>query len=366
MRARTTRFLGATAIAACACLTLTGTASAVAPANGLEEVIAAAGSDTTVDITGAILANANSAAAKASWNTDPDNYVNVPPLLAAGQTFTVPADPFADEVVYNAGNPAPNGSSQGKAALKASAEAGDGKIDIARSSSARSSSDPAGFEFFAFATDGVTWSSSATGSGAGLTLTLAQLRGIYDGSITNWNQVGGANAAIKVYLPQTGSGTLSFFTGTVLGFDPTTKPVTVKRFQEHDGNSIPAADRATAIAPFSIAQWIAQGNAVTADKRAGFTVNPLTGAGFNGSPVAGSAGNYTPAFTTAFLGSRSVYNVVDSRTPSYDQAKRAVGFDAGDSASTASPLCGGKLAATIQRYGFLTVSGPNGLSCVKS
>ncbi len=366
MRARTTRFLGATAIAACACLTLTGTASAVAPANGLSETIAAAGSDTTADITGAILANANSAAAKASWNTDPDNYVNVPPLLSGTQTFTVPADPFADQVVYSASNPAPNGSSQGKAALKASAEAGDGKIDIARSSSARSSSDPSTFEFFSFATDGVTWASSATGSGAGLTLTLAQLRGIYSGTITNWNQVGGANAAIVVYLPQTGSGTLSFFTGTVLGFDPTTKPVTIKRFQEHDGNSILAADRSRAIAPFSIAQWIAQGNAVTPDKRAGFTVNPLTGAGFNGSPVSGSAGNYTPAFTTAFLGSRSVYNIVDSRTPSYDQAKRAIGFDTGDTASIASPLCGGQLATKIKQYGFLTVSGPNGLSCVKS
>ncbi|WP_410658724.1 substrate-binding domain-containing protein [Amycolatopsis sp. lyj-112] len=366
MRTRTARFLGATAVAACACLTLTGTASAVAPANGLQEVLAAAGSDTTVDITGAILADANSAAAQGSWNTDPDDHVNVPPLLSGTQTFTVPADPFGDEVVYSASNPAPNGSSQGKAALKASAEAFDGKTDIARSSSGRGSSDPATFEYYAFATDGVTWSSSATGSGAGLTLTLAQLRGIYDGSITNWNQVGGANAAIVVYLPQTGSGTLSFFTGTVLGFDPTTKPVTIKRFQEHDGNSIAAGDRAGAIAPFSIAQWIAQGNAVTPDKRAGFTVNPLTGAGFNGSPVAGSAGGYTPAFTTAFLGSRSVYNVLDTRTPSYDQAKRAVGFDDGDSASTASPLCGGQLAATIQQYGFLTVSGPGGLSCVRS
>lgn len=363
MRARTARFLGATAITAAACLTLTGTASAVAPANGLEEVLAAAGSDTTVDITGAILANANSGA----WNSDPDNHVNVPPLLPQGGTFTVPGDLYADEVVYNTTtNLPPNGSSQGKAALKASGVAGDGKIDIARSSSAPSSSDPAEFEYYAFATDGVTWSSSATGSGASLTLSLAQLRGIYDGSITNWNQVGGANAAIVVYLPQAGSGTLSFFTGTVLGFDPTTKPVTIKRFQEHDGNSILAGDRANAIAPFSIAQWIAQGNAVTADKRAGFTVNPLTGAGFDGSPVAGSAGAYTPAFTTAFLGSRSVYNILDTRTPSYDQAKRAVGFDDGDSASTASPLCGGQLAATIQQYGFLTISGPGGLSCVKS
>ncbi len=362
MRARTTRFLGATAVAACACLVMTGTASAVGPANELPETIALVGSDTTFSLAGAIAADANAAA----WNTDPDNFVNVPPLLGAGESFTVPADPFFDEVVYNGTNPPPNGSSQGKAALKASAEVPDGKIDIARSSSGRSASDPATFEYTAFATDGVTWASSATGSGAGLTLTLAQLRGIYDGSITNWNQVGGADAAIVVYLPQTGSGTLSFFTGTVLGFDPTTKPVTIKRFQEHSGSSIPAADQANAIAPYSIAEWIAQGNGVTTDLRSGFTVNPLTGAGFDGSPAAGSAGAYTPVFTTGFLGSRSVYHVLDTRTPSYDQAKRGVSYDDGDTVDTASPLCGGKLETTVKRYGFLPIVGANGLSCTKA
>ncbi|HEV7980395.1 substrate-binding domain-containing protein [Amycolatopsis sp.] len=363
MRARTTRFLGATAIAASACLSLTGTASAVAPANGLPEVLASAGSDTIFSVTGAILANANAAA----WNTDPDNYVNVPPVLAAGTSFTVPADPFNNAVTYNASNPPPDGSSAGKAALKASADAGNGAIDIARSSSGRGGSDPATFELFGFAKDGVAWSSSATGAGAGLTLTLAQLRGIYDGSITNWNQVGGANAAISVYLPQPGSGTLTFFTGTVLGFDPTTKPVTINRFQENDATTIAAANQATAIAPYSIAGWVAQGNSVTPDKRAGFTVNPLTGAGSDGAPVSGSAGSYAPAFLDSFLGSRVVYHIVDTRSLSYDQAKRAIGFDTGDTAATASPLCGGKLAATLTQFGFKTLPATSaGLTCTKS
>ncbi|MFD9894784.1 substrate-binding domain-containing protein [Amycolatopsis sp. NPDC059027] len=362
MRARITRLLGVTAAAAGACLVMTGTAAAVPPANGIAEVIPAAGSDTIFDVTNAVFADAN--AASGTWNTDPDNYVNIPPVLKGTASFTVPADPWSPGATYNASNPPPDGSSAGKAALNASAAAGDGKFEIARSSSGRGSSDPASFRYFGFARDGVTWSSSATGAGAGLSLTLAQLRGVYDGSITNWNQVGGANAAIKVYLPQVGSGTLSFFTGTVLGFDPTTKPVTINRFQENDATSIQAADQNAAIAPFSIAQWVAQGNGVTADKRAGFTVNTLTGAGSDGAPVTGSAGSYAPAFADSFLGSRVVYYVLDTRTPRYDQARRAVGFDSGDTAATASPLCGGKLAGTITKYGFKTVAGTGGLTCV--
>ena len=38
---------------------------------------------------------------------------------------------------------------------------------------------------------------------------LKQLQGIFSCKITNWKQVGGKNGAIKVFLPQPGSGTLS-------------------------------------------------------------------------------------------------------------------------------------------------------------
>ncbi len=48
------------------------------------------------------------------------------------------------------------------------------------------------------------------------TLTVQQLRGIYNGSITNWNQVGGADRAITLYGRQSTSGTYEFFWEHVL------------------------------------------------------------------------------------------------------------------------------------------------------
>ncbi|WP_328611141.1 substrate-binding domain-containing protein [Amycolatopsis sp. NBC_00345] len=359
MRARTARFVGITAVAAGACLLLPGTAGAVPGPNGLPEVLAAAGSDTIADVTNAIFTAANTDAT----NVDPDKYVSIPPVLASGASFTVPSDSFDAGTTYNAANPPANGSGAGKTALANAAAAGSASIDIARSSAGRAGTDPATFEFYGFAKDGVSWSASSTGAGAGVTLTLAQLRGIYSGTITNWNQVGGANAAITVYLPQAGSGTLAFFTGTVLGFDPTTKPVTVKRFQENEGNTIAAADQASAIAPYSVAQWVAQGNSVVTDKRAGFFAGTLTGAGSDAAPVSGSAGTYAPAFTDGFLGARTVYYVLDTRSPSYQAALNAVGFDS----TGPSKLCAGSLATTLTKYGFKPLAADaNGVTCTLS
>ncbi|GAA1031986.1 MULTISPECIES: substrate-binding domain-containing protein [Amycolatopsis] len=358
MRARTARFVGVSAaLAAGAALLLPGTASAIPGPNGTKEVVAAVGSDTIADVTSAVFAAANSSTA----NTDPDNYVNVPPVLAPGTSFTVPGDKFSPAgTTYNASNPPPNGSTAGKAALAAAASAGNGAVDVARSSSPRSSSDPAEFQYYAFAKDGVSWAASSTGAGAGVTLTLDQLRGIYSGTITNWNQVGGTNAPIAVYLPQVGSGTLSFFTNTVLGFDPTTKPVTINRFQENEGNTIEAGKQSTAIAPYSVAQWVAQGNGVVSDKRAGFFEGTLTGAGSDSAPVSGSAPNFAPAFADGFLGARFVYYVLDTRSPSYGAALNAVGFDdAGP-----SPLCNGSLASTLSQYGFKPLAADDsGVTC---
>jgi phosphate transport system substrate-binding protein len=45
-------------------------------------------------------------------------------------------------------------------------------------------------------------------------LTTAQIKAIYSGTYTNWNQVGGKNAPIVVETREAGSGTLSFFTST--------------------------------------------------------------------------------------------------------------------------------------------------------
>jgi phosphate transport system substrate-binding protein len=47
-------------------------------------------------------------------------------------------------------------------------------------------------------------------------LTIAQLRGIYNGTITNWNQVGGQDRSIALYGRQSTSGTYAYFQEHVL------------------------------------------------------------------------------------------------------------------------------------------------------
>ncbi|MGI9117293.1 MAG: substrate-binding domain-containing protein [Gaiellales bacterium] len=51
-------------------------------------------------------------------------------------------------------------------------------------------------------------------------LTQAQINGIFQGQVTNWNQVGGANCPIKGYTRIAGSGTLSTFQTLYLGGAP--------------------------------------------------------------------------------------------------------------------------------------------------
>lgn len=48
-------------------------------------------------------------------------------------------------------------------------------------------------------------------------LTTAQIKGIYNGNFTNWNQVGGADMAIVVVGRDSASGTREFFTSSVMG-----------------------------------------------------------------------------------------------------------------------------------------------------
>jgi phosphate transport system substrate-binding protein len=178
--------------------------------DGDQDVVAFAGSDTTQDVVTELID---------SYNADPnynnhkdvpgddrdilDNILSVeanPNAVAADEhcaarTYHTPAGP--GEVL------APNGSTAGRDALKASVLAGDGCIDVARSSSGPraigtgAGQDPASFEYYAFGLDAVGWSSAS--AAAPQNLTLAQLRGIYNCTFTNWNQVGGTNQAIRRY-----------------------------------------------------------------------------------------------------------------------------------------------------------------------
>jgi phosphate transport system substrate-binding protein len=327
-------------------------AHAVPAADAQVQVLAAAGSDTTQDVMGALLA---------AYGTDqvanPDGDVAVNITVRPASPITVPADATCEQRDYvtagqeapPASYPAPASSGAGRAALRDAANLVGACVDIARSSSGPAADDPAEFEYYGYARDAVSWAHFGGASAADLS--LDDLRGIYACTVTNWNEVGGEDSAIVRYLPPAGSGTRSFFVGTVLGAEPSTTCGPILTAPENDGTAIPDADRAAAILPYSVAQWVAQANGASADARAGVEIGAIGGQ----NPVAGpdGEGRYRPEATVIngdFRGVRTVYNVLDTRLPSYGQALRAVGFDA----TGPGFLCSGDAAVTdlLTTFGF--------------
>lgn len=340
--------------------------TACMPADGEQQTIALAGSDTTQDVSSAIAEQYN---ADRSWNSDGDRVENV--LSQEPWGHAVKGDDHCANKTYwtpaGAGETlAPNGSGAGRDALKASVQAGDGCIDVARSSSTPRAigQDLASFRYVAFGLDAVGWSSAS--SKAPNNLTLAQLRGIYNCTYTNWSQVGGSAGAIQRYWPQAGSGTRSFFQSDVLGFDPLSfstancpAPVLT---QENSGEQI-ATDGAaeTAVVPYSAANFVAQSRGTQDDQREGQVVRSLNGqslvTGSGATALLNTGGPVNEANvklnnpSPAYPGIRYVFNVLDNTSVSYSAANRLFGFANANNGGK-SPLCDGKKADTISEYGF--------------
>jgi phosphate transport system substrate-binding protein len=367
-------------------LAIAGLASACSDADGVHQVLASVGSDTTQSVSAKIATDYNNNVY--SNNPDPDEVHNV---LAFDGTNpdTVPGDAQCGSITYRTppggGEVArPAGSTAGRDALKASVLAGDGCVDVARSSAAPrpvgtgAGQDPASFEYYAFGLDAVGWSTANPNAPANLT--QAQLQGIYNCTFTNWNQVGGANGPIKRYWPQAGSGTRSFAQSDLLGFDPTTfssgSCPAVTLIEENVGDTIQTnGDNATAIYVYSGAVWVAQANHVQPDRRAAQTIHQLNSKSIvrlngstwepstpNGSdPGAPVAESNVKLVTNppAYPGVRFVFNVLDNTSPSYTPAKRFWGFT-NTSGGTKSPLCSGSAAATITQFGFGTLNNTDG------
>jgi hypothetical protein len=94
--------------------------------------------------------------------------------------------------------------------------AGVNHTDFARSSRVPVSTDCTGLHFVGYARDAITWECFPGATGSGCTslvsgtnsLTVTQLKNIFvNCSVTNWNQIGGVNKPIHVYVPQGNSGT---------------------------------------------------------------------------------------------------------------------------------------------------------------
>jgi len=378
-RARRVAF-GGTAL-----LALTGMVACNYGPDGDPDVIAFAGSDTTQDVVGGLVTSYNN---DPNYNEDPDipgvdkdSLDNI--LSVETNPNPVAGDEHCGNVTYHTPpgggeTLAPNGSSAGRDALKASVLAGNGCIDVARSSAGPrpvgtgAGQDLASFEYYAFGLDALGYSSASTAAPAG-GLTLAQLQGIYNCTFTNWNQVGGANQAIERYWPQAGSGTRAFFQSDILGFDPTLfssgSCPAVQLGQENQGLNIAAnGDQQSGIVPFSGGNWTAMARGTIPDQRAGQTIRNLNGANI----IFGSGASTqlaTPAATgdpaapvqeanvrlvtnpPPYPGIRFVFNVIDDTSASYTSAIRYVGFNNANNGST-SPLCSGGKASIVTQFGF--------------
>lgn len=198
----------------------------------------------------------------------------------------------------------PVGSGAGKNLLHGATN--NANIDFARSSSAQSASETAdGLQSFPFAVDTLIMvKSGVVASHAPASLSIAQIVSIYKGDVTNWSQVGGTAGTIKPLIPQSGSGTLSFFTaqltaangGTPVVFGPAVTSVT-----EHD--PAPIDDDADAIAPFSLAKKSTLANPAVVTTEPGFSADRAVYNVVRGADVAkpevlaafGSAGYFCSA-----------------------------------------------------------------------
>jgi hypothetical protein len=175
--------------------------------------------------------------------------------------------------------------------------------------------------------------------------------------------------------------------------------VSSRPLEENNASVINPAHWQSAIFPYSAGQWVYQANNSanpTIDKRVlpsggaparlgGILTNVdanglTTTQSMNANPAAynitdrkwqlndaglsvvqpGASGGYpiTEASSTrvntvpAFIGVRFVYNVLDTRSPNYNEALLAVGFDNVNGSTTKSALCNGQRAAIIASYGF--------------
>lgn len=157
----------------------------------------------------------------------------------------------------------PDGSGQGKATLFAPGNVAG--VNFARSSAALSATEVAGaVTEFAFAVDTLGVAVSTT-TNAPAGISLAQLVQIYLGNITNWSQIGGQPGTIVPLIPQSGSGTRSFFEAQLKaanGGNTVVYPAgLVVEVQEHDPLAFdaataaahtPAYNAANAVGPFSV------------------------------------------------------------------------------------------------------------------
>jgi phosphate transport system substrate-binding protein len=261
-------------------------------------------------------------------------------------SVSVPSDGLCGGIAYAgvAGSgvvASPNGADNGRDALRnavagfypdPSTDGGRGCVDIARSDLGPRAVGPSGdkpsFEYFAFALDAVTWASPSLQAPA--TMTVQNLRDIYNCAITDWSQLpGGGRGQIQRFMPETASGTRAFFISNVLnGIDPDTIqsgncPANRDTLEENNGTDLYSpndVDRTgtnpglyqNAILPYSAAKFVFQATNSTnptLDVRGGVRPGGLTENGTSISAVRWTGTAWTLNNATV-VGGRTVHDAV--------------------------------------------------------
>lgn len=330
----------AAAVAAAAVPGLVLASSAIAQAEPTSPIgprqLAGMGSDTTQDVLNA-LSDAiviNGVKPIASYNSQGGAVTTKSPLPAGATNCTYAAN--------NAGAPnagagiRANGSGAGRSRLVEASTSGNpyvGCLDFARSSSETLAAVTPGLTYIPFGLDGVSYAVRADSTNS-RQLSLAALRSIYQCAAPT-------RAAFSPLLPQSGSGTRTFFLATIGVTEPeiaaggcvqstVTRNGVSTSVQENDGTVLTDAKQ---IVPYSAAQYSSQQAQVTPDIR--------------GTAVLGAIGGVPAQSVNAgSAGTRRVFNVVPtSKVGAADAAVLNQVF-----VGSGSQVC--QQTGVIARYGF--------------
>ncbi|MFI2608071.1 PstS family phosphate ABC transporter substrate-binding protein [Kitasatospora sp. NPDC018619] len=252
------------------------------------------GSDTTQAVLNQLAADYNASL------TDP----------TAPRVYSWDATPTGTTITPKAGAATiarPNGSGAG---IKALTTYTNTTVDFARSSRGPQPTDPTTDDFVSLAKDAVAWAAPATGN-APANLSTANLKDIYTCAVTNWHDIDASlpNATIKPFLPQSDSGTRSFFLTTIGGGVAVTPGACVTSGTQENQGSDPALADVNALVPYSVAHYIGQvyyGKGAGADVQGPLTIRNVDGV--TGGPVDTTTKTISSAYAATPY-SRVVYNV---------------------------------------------------------
>jgi len=269
----------------------TGTPGVPIPGKTPSQLYAAVGADAFAELTNQIVTVYNAQAPAPTNLLESYDAIN-PVTGAAGENIvTKPGCSVAR----------PNGANAGVTAITLNQKSdvgtgGDGTsycIDWARSSRSKgTAAAEAALTFYAQSRDAVSYAVIGNAYAPTTPLTTAQLKDIFQCTITDWSQVGGQAGPIHVYLPPASAATLTFFL-QALGTNLTNVNAgcqglpTVFPTQQNDGRTMNGDPMG--IAPYAVTKWAAQSN------------EPVGIADYRGGAQIGLVNAVTPPTTTTTL-----------------------------------------------------------------